>query len=190
MFIYDAYSSSGALAGWLPEVAVWTSILAGFSITVFLLIFSRPPCKLPLLLPRYTAATGVGLAVWVTLLLWQHALPFQGLEEALELVAGGLIFVTAIFCNYYLGNISAGFRIEMLINLAEANREITLDEWMALFGKGLGMNYFLEDRLTATLLPWKLAIMDDNKITLTPYGNFIGTINSFLASLFSEREDV
>jgi hypothetical protein len=190
MEINSVLSSAGILEGRVPQVAIWTSILAGFSITVFLLIFSRPPFKLPLILPRYSVATGAGLAVWAMLLWLNRAIPLHGLEAGLELIAGGLIFVTAVFCNYYLGNISAGFRIEMLINLAEANREVTLDEWMALFGKGQGMNYFLEDRLNTTLLPWKLVEIKGNRITLTPSGHFVGQINSFLASLFSEKEDI
>jgi len=190
MAINNLCSSLGSPAEWAPQVAVWTSVLAGFSITAFLLMFSRRPFKLPLILPRYSAATAAGLVVWIMLLWWKHLIPFHGLETILEFVAGGLIFMTAVFCNYYIGNISAGFRIEMLINLAEANREVTLDEWMALFGKGQGMDYFLDDRLKATLLPWKLAVLKDNKITLTPFGRFIGQINSFLASLFSEKENI
>jgi hypothetical protein len=187
MAINSLYSSVGALAEWGPQVAVWTSILAGFSITAFLLIFSRPPFKLPLLLPRYSAATGAGLVVWIMLLWCENALPFHGLEAGLEFVAGGLIFVTAVFCNYYLGNISAGFRIEMLINLANVNREVTLDEWMAQYGKGRGMHYFLENRLNATLVPWKLVVWRDNQITLTRFGHFIGRVYCFLASLFPEN---
>jgi hypothetical protein len=188
MIMNSVYSLIGFFAGWVPQVTIWTSIMAGLSITSFLLIFSRPPFKLPLTLPRYSAATGAGLVVWIMLLWWKRTLPFHGFEAGLEFLAGAFIFMTAVFCNYYLGNISAGFRIEMLINLAEANREVTLEEWMALFGKGQGMDYFLEDRLRATLLPWKLAEIDDNKITLTPFGHIIGQINTFLASLFSEKE--
>jgi hypothetical protein len=187
MAISSLYSSIGALDNWMPQIAVWTSIIAGFSITAFLLIFSRSPFKLSLLLPRYSAATGAGLIVWIILLWWRRALLFHGPEAVLEFVAGGLIFVTAVFCNYYLGNISAGFRIEMLINLANVNREVTLDEWMAQYGKGLGMHYFLENRLNSTLLPWGLVVRKENQITLTRFGHFIGQINCFLASLFSEK---
>ena len=187
MAISNVYFSVDALAKWVPQIAIWTSILAGFSITIFLLIFSRSPFKLPLLLPRYFAAFGAGLIVWIILLWWRRALPFFGLETVLEFIAGGLIFLTAVFCNYYIGNISAGFRIEMLINLAEMNREVTLDEWMAQYGKSRGMHYFLENRLKSTLLPWRLVVWKDNQITLTRFGHFIGQINCFLASLFSEK---
>lgn len=190
MIINSVNYSANTVAEWTPQVAVWTAILAGLSITIFLLLFSRPPFKLPVILPRYSAATGAGLVVWMALLWWKQAIPFYGVEASLELVAGGLIFMTAIFCNYYIGNISAGFRIEMLINLAEARRELTLDEWMALFGKGRGMSFFLEDRLQATLLPWKLAIVRDDKITLTPFGRVVGQINAFLAALFSEGKTI
>src|SRR6266540_1130314 len=127
MLFIDSQSLDNSLAGLVPQVTIWTSIIAGLSITAFLLIFSRPPFKLPLILPRYSAASGAGFLVWIMLLWWNGALSIHVTEEYLELVAGGLIFLTTIFCNYYLGNISAGFRIEMLINLADVKREITLD---------------------------------------------------------------
>jgi hypothetical protein len=187
MAVHNLYSSVGALAEWAPQVFVWTAILAGFSITAFLLIFSSPLFKLPLILPRYTAATGASLVVWIILLWWKRALPFHGLEASLEFVAGILIFISAVFGNYYIGNISAGFRIEMLINLADVNREVTLDEWMTQYGKGRGMHYFLENRLNATLVPWKLVVWRNNQVTLTHFGRFVGWVNCILASLFSEN---
>jgi hypothetical protein len=172
----------------VPPVEVWTAILAGLSITIFLLLFSRHPLKLPLVLKRYSAAVGGGAAVWFLLLLESGALSFNvKTDQWLALSAGALIYLSAIFCNYYLYLINAGFRIEMLNNLAEANREVTIDEWMALYGKGHGMYYFLEDRLMATLIPWKLATWHDNKIILTRLGQVAGHINSFLAYVFSER---
>jgi hypothetical protein len=118
---------------------------------------------------------------------WKGALIFNELDAILELIAGGLIFLAAVFCNYYLGNISAGFRIEMLVNLADVNREVTLDEWMTLYGKGQGMHCFLENRLNATLIPWKLVAWRGNQITLTRFGRIVGRVNCFLASLFSEN---
>ena len=180
--------NASMLYGFFPPVEIWTSIIAGLAITVFLLLFSHPPLKLPMLFKRYSAAIGSGVMIWI-LLLWRNgALSINGeIEQWLALSAGGLIFLTAIFCNYYLGMIGAGFRIEMLVNLAETNLEVSLDDWMALYGKGQGMHYFLEDRLKATLIPWRLAVYIDNKIILTHFGQLIGRINYFLAYLFSER---
>jgi hypothetical protein len=52
------------------------------------------------------------------------------------------------------------------------------------------MSFFLEDRLHATLLPWNLAIVRDDKVTLTPFGRVVGQINAFLAALFSEGKTI
>lgn len=174
------------LSAWIPSVSVWTAAIAGFSIVAFLFLFSRAPFKLRLTLPRYSAATAAGLLVWTILLWWKRCLPLRGTDDGLDLIAGGLLFVTAIFCSYYLGNISAGFRIEMLINLADLKREVTLQAWMAQYGAGRGMHYFLEDRLRATLLPWNLVSWKDDKLALTRSGQWIAQINRFVAALLSE----
>jgi hypothetical protein len=176
------------LNSFMPPVEVWTSILAGLSITVFLFVFSRYPVRLPMVFWRFSVSCGSGLVVWI-ILLWSNNVLFLAakIEQSLALIAGGLIYITAIFCNYYLSMLNTGFRIEMLNNLTEVDREVTLYEWMALYGKGHGMQYFLEDRLKATLIPWKLAEWSDNKIILTRFGHVVGQINSFLASLFSEK---
>lgn len=173
----------------VPPIEIWTSIVGGLSITVFLLLFSHPPTKLPLVWRRYSASIGGGLVVWFLLLWVNNALPFTGgLEKWLALASGGFVYISAVFCNYYLGNIGGGFRLEMLVNLAEANREVSLDEWMALYGKQQGMYFFLEDRLKATLVPWKLAVWKDDQVILTPLGHFAGQVNCFLAALFSENQ--
>jgi len=172
-----------------PSVEVWTSMVAGMSITGFLLLFSHRPFKLPLVLPRYITSIGCGLIVWFLLLGINQSLSFsKHISEWLELVSGGFVFITAVFCNYYLGNIGGGFRLEMLVNLAEANEDLTVDEWMALYGDGNGMHCFLDDRLRATLIPWKLAVWKGSQIILTPWGHFIGKVNRLLAALFSENQ--
>jgi hypothetical protein len=188
MVIDPTQGISFSLADWIPQAEIWTAIIAGLSITVFLLIFSHPPFTLPMTMPRYLAATGTGLVVWFVLLWLKEVFPLTGPEGILELVAGALIFLTAVFGNFYLSNISAGFRIEMLINLTELDREVTLDEWMTQYGKGKGMGYFLENRLQSTLLPWRMAVWKDGQIILTRFGRDIGRINCFLASLFSVEE--
>jgi|GEM_PF-6665164 hypothetical protein len=172
----------------IPPVEIWTSILAGLSITFFLLVFSRFPFKLPMTFWRFSVSCGSGLVVWMLLLWSNNLIPISAkIEQWIALIAGMLIYLTAIFCNYYLSMTNASFRVEMLNCIAQVDREITLYEWMALYGKGSGMLYFLDDRLKSTLIPWKLAVRNDNQITLTRFGHIVGKINSFLASLFSEK---
>jgi hypothetical protein len=166
------------------DIPIWTSLLAGVSITLFLLLFSHRPARLPLTLPRYAAAYLSSLVVWGALLWVKGFFPVSGSKAWLQFFAGGLIFLTAMFCNYYLGNVSAGFRIEMLVNLAGAQAAVSLGEWMAAYGKGRGMGYFLENRLLATLVPWHLAVWKDGTVTLTRWGRLAGSVNRWLAGLF------
>lgn len=178
---------NSAINSFLPPYEIWTSLLAGLSVTFFLLLFSKPPFRLPLLIKRYGASTGAGFFLWLVLLYWGEGASFlRDTEKYPTLLAGALLIWTAVFCNYYLGNISAGFRIEILVNLAQANKSISLEQWMALYGKGAGMRYFLEDRLKTTLISWNLATQSGDQITLTPLGRFGGRVNSFFAHLFSE----
>ncbi len=136
-------------------------------------------------MPRFLVSIGVGVMVWGVLLSLNHAFSIKWeINRWLDLGAGALIYLTAIFCNFYLCNVGGGFRIEMLVNLAGAKREVTLKEWMDSYGKGLGMRFFLDDRLRATLTSWNLAVKKDDRVVLTRFGQFVGKIADFLASLF------
>ena len=173
----------------VPSVEIWTALVGGVTITLFLLLFSRRPFKLPMTLPRYGAATGCGFLVWFILLCMnQHFLLECLIERLLALLVGCLIMATAFACNYYLGNVYGGFRIEMLVNINNSNKAINLDEWMSFFGKGKGMRYFLEDRLKTTLIPWKFAVQEENTVRLTPLGHFAGITNRFLSWLFANHK--
>lgn len=170
-----------------PSLEIGTSLLAGISVTFFLVFFSRKPLCLPLLLKRYGAATGAAFFLWVLMLVCGSKISWgSGLSNAPSLLAGILLILACVFLNYYIGNIAGGFRIEILVNLADSKTPLSLEEWMAVYGKGAGMRYFLEDRLRSTLISWNLAIQDGDKITLTPLGRLAGKVNLFFAQLFSE----
>jgi len=177
------------LSAFVPSAEIWTALAGGASITLFLLVFSRKPFRLPMTLPRYGAATVSGFLVW-GLLLWfnQSALLESVFERCLALLAGALIMVTAFAFNYYLGNVYGGFRVEMLVNIYNAKRNIDLDEWMSLFGNGKGMRFFLRDRLKTTLIPWKLAVWVGNGVKLTSLGHFAGLTNRFFSWLFANHK--
>lgn len=173
----------------IPSVEIWTALAGGASITLFLLVFSRKPFRLPMTLPRYGAALGGGFLLWGVLLWANHsALLESGFERCLALLAGALIMAAAFAFNYYLGNVYGGFRVEMLVNIHSANRDLDLDEWMGLFGKGKGMRYFLEDRLKTTLIPWRFAVRVEKTVKLTPLGHFAGLTNRFFSWLLANHK--
>lgn len=106
------------------------------------------------------------------------------MDQWLDLSAGVLLYTTAIFCNYYLCIVGGGFRIEMLVNLTEANRALTLEEWMGSYGGGLGMHFFLDDRLRGILISWKLCMKKNDQIVLTRFGKVVGKVADILNVLF------
>jgi hypothetical protein len=172
----------------IPSVEVWTALIGGFSITFFLIIFAHRPLKILSIVKRYIVSTGCGASVWVFLLKINGGLVLEiNPGYCLAILAGALVFLSAVFFNYYLGNISGGFRIEMLVNMSQSRQPVSLAEWMALYGKGRGMHYFLEDRLKATLIPWRLGVWNAGRVCLTPLGHLAGQVNRFFARLLSEK---
>ena len=57
--------------------------------------------------------------------------------------------------------------LDMLLDLAKADRALTLTEWMDEFGERRGMRVFLEDRLHSILVPLRLVSLNGDQVTLT-----------------------
>ena len=172
----------------IPSAEVWTALVGGVIMTICLIVLAHPPLKFSSIVMRYIVSAGCGAMAWILLLLFHGGLVLASTAgKWLALIAGSLIFLTAVFFNYYIGNISGGFRLEMLVNLSQSNQPISLEDWMALYGKGRGMHYFLEDRLKATLVPWKLGAWNAGIVMLTPLGHLAGQVNRLFARLFSEH---
>lgn len=146
------------------------SIFAGFSIPFFTYIFSS---RLPLFkswIIQYITASLSGFLLWFVL-----AIAFDApWDYRWDILCGVLILLCAIWSNYWLGNLRGGFRINMLLKIAEQTRPVSLDEWMSLYG-GLGMDAFLRDRLKAILIPWRIVEEHNDIIRLTRgRGDFFG----------------
>jgi hypothetical protein len=163
----------------IPSIIAF-AILASFSTLIFRVILPHRPFFLTGAWAQVIVSSLFGISVWIVLVL--RAYPF-GLISEIEIwdvVCGVLIHLCALWCNYWICNLSGGFRAQMAITLADQTCPVTLEEWMVAFG-GLGMNAFLKDRMTSILIPWKIAFVRNDKLTLLPgWGLFFGRLMVFL----------
>ncbi len=144
------------------QLIIVFSIIAGFSIPFFTYIFSRRILLFRSKMIQYITASVFGFLLWFFLARIFNT-PWN---NEWDILCGTLIILCAIWSNYWLGNLGGGFRINMLLKIAEQKQPVSLDEWMDLYG-GLGMDAFLSDRLKAILLPWKIVEEKNGIITLT-----------------------
>ena len=146
------------------------SIIAGFSIPFFSYIFSSRIQLIKSKMIQYVTASIFGFLLWFFL-----AVIFNiSWHNKWDILCGVLIILCAVWSNYWLGNLGGGFRINMLLKIAEQKQPVSLDEWMDLYG-GLGMDAFLRDRLRTILIPWKIVEENNGIITLTKErGYFFG----------------
>ncbi len=167
-------------------MVVFLSIISGFSLPIFTRIFSERVFFIKSGKIRYFTASTLGFLLWL-ILVKGSSIPFDNIWDIL---CGILIILCAVWSNYWLSNFGGGFRMNMLLKIAEQERPITLEEWMGLFG-GLGMEAFLEDRLKTILVPGKIVRENEGVITLTRgRGFFWGWVMKILYHLLqgSRRE--
>jgi hypothetical protein len=166
----------------IPRIIV-LAILTGFSTLIFRIIFSHRPFRLAGFWTQIAVSSLSGVSLWIVLLIILHTTNPITWAERWDVVCGVLIHLCAFWCNYWIGNLGGGFRVQMAINLADQTRPVTLEEWMAAFS-GLGLDVFLKDRLNSILIPWKIVSVNDHKITLLPgWGMFFGKLIAILEIL-------
>jgi hypothetical protein len=168
------------------SMVVFLSIISGFSLPVLTLLLSKKPFLIKSDNIRYLTASLLGFVLWMVLI----ALFRIALDNGWDIICGTLILLCAVWSNFWLSNFGGGFRMNMLLKIAEQERPITINEWMKLFG-GLGMEVFLQDRLNSVLIPLRIVEQKDGMITLTiGRGYFFGRLMQILYHLLqgSRRE--
>jgi len=159
------------------------AILSGFSILIFRIILSHRPFRLSGTWKQIIVSTLAGAALWVMLALMTVSPAQRFSIEINDLICGVLILLCAFWCNYWISNLAGGFRAQMAFNLVRQSQPISLAEWMAEFG-GLGMEAFLADRTKSILIPWRIASLQDDKMSLLPgWGVFLGRLMNILEML-------
>lgn len=169
---------------------ILTSAIAGISMLGFMILFSRRPFYIPYGLPRYAGTFLAGLVLWIALLgLTQAVFPLTAAVIP-DLICGFLVLGCAAWACYWVSNFGQGFRIHMLLDLAQQKKPVTLEQWMACFGD-LGMEKFLKDRLQSILIPWKIVELDGDSVKLTPgLGKFLGAGADFLTHWLNDTRRI
>jgi hypothetical protein len=164
------------------------AIISGFAILIFRVIISHRPFRAPGMRPHAMTSTFLGWFLWILLTILERFYAPLSRIDGWDIFCGILILLCASWCNYWIGNLAGGFRVQMQINLVNQPRPVSLEEWMLAFG-GLGMKAFLRDRLTSILIPWRIVTMEDDKVRLLPgWGLFFGRLMKILGFiLYDDR---
>lgn len=167
----------------MPPAIITLAILAGFYTLVFRLIISHRPLRISggwaqIILP---SILGGGLWIGSTMLTLANTPSYE--NAGWDLVCGILILLCVLWCQYWIGNLGGGFRVQMQITLADQTQPVSLEKWMALFN-GRGMEVFLADRLNSILIPWKIVDVKNGKVRLLPgWGMFYGRLMSIIKKI-------
>jgi len=138
-------------------------IISGFAILVFRIIISHRPFRLLGAWPQVIVSTILGWFLWIFLTILERSYGSLSRIDGWDVLCGILILLCATWCNYWIGNLAGGFRVQMQMNLANQLQPVSLEEWMETFG-GLGMKVFLRDRLTSILIPWRIVSVEDDRV--------------------------
>jgi hypothetical protein len=166
-------------------VSAFVSALAVFIFTAIFFHLCRGLTAMKCLYLAWLA----GALVWLVLLS-QLSRPVFPLTPGRrwDLLCGALILGCSFWGDYWLANLGGGFRVLMLLDLADAGRPLTQQEWMDRYGGGRGMNEFLSDRLRSILVPLKVVSLDQNDVILTSVrGRILGLLVWTLSLLLTNR---
>ena len=181
---------SSRFIDFIPPPAVYTAIISALTIIVFLFLFSHGLFKVIKPGRRFCFAVFGSLILWPVLLWLTDALiPFNDLR-LMDLIAGVFVIVTAIFVSFTVWSLLVwGFTLTMLLNLAQQDSAIELEDWINRYGGGEGLETFFRDRMEV-LFRYGMAVRNGDKILLTPgRGMLTGRVVRLLKCFFGIRKD-
>ena len=152
----------------VPSGIIASAIVSGLSLFVLTMVVFRVPARKLSGMQRLYIVWLCGAALWVLLLFRCPELAPPSRQAWWDVSCGALTFISFVWCNYWFANLGGGFRVLMLLDLAEAKGPVSVQEWMDLYGRGCGMHAFLEDRLRSVLLPMKIVSREGDVVQLTP----------------------
>jgi hypothetical protein len=171
-----------------PPPAVYTAMIAGLSIIVFLILLSHGPFKFGGLGRRFRVAVFLSLALWVALLWLTGALVPLDSAGVMDLAAGAFVVATAIIAGFTAWSLLAwGFMLSILLSLAHQDGVVGLEDWMSDYGGGRGLDSLLSGRLEL-LFRLGMVVRDGDRILLTPRGAFTGRVARFYNFFFALRK--
>ncbi|HEX2996548.1 MAG TPA: hypothetical protein VHP14_17110 [Anaerolineales bacterium] len=159
------------------------AIAASFLTLAIRVVISRRPFHVKNTWTQIIVSTFIGMILWIIAILSTRSRFASSRVVWGDIICGILIFLSALWCNYWSGNLAGGFRVQMQFNIACQNAPISLDEWMRIFG-GLGMEVFLKDRIESILIPWNTIVLENGYLRLrSGWGMFFGRLAEILKKI-------
>jgi hypothetical protein len=160
------------------------SIISGLATLLFRMLFSVLHFQKTHIWVQIIISGFLSVILWIVLILLARFINPDIVIREGDILCGCLILMCAFWCNYWIGNLAGGFRVQMLISLKDRSQPVPLEDWMRLFGN-LGMEAFLKDRLRSILIPWKIVAQEEGKYRLLPgWGIFFGRLFSLFDKVF------
>lgn len=150
----------------IPSQIVTASFVAGASVPLFLVVLSRRPFLVSDLRKRFRLGSILAVVSWVCMSVAGEELWRFDAKAVLDLLAGGLIVLSAILTTSIVWVLAAlGVSTTLLVSLSTVPGPVEVDSWLADYGDGFGVEDLFKDRL-GLLLRSRVAYARQSKIVL------------------------
>jgi hypothetical protein len=151
----------------IPSQIVAASFAAGVSVPLFLTALSRGPLLVRDLTMRFRLSSVLAIVLWVCVILLGNELWRFDAKAICDLLAGGLIVLSAILTTFIIWILVAlGISTSLLVSLSAAG-PVEVEPWLADYGDGFGVEDVFRDRLQV-LFRSGTAVVQQSRIVLAP----------------------
>jgi hypothetical protein len=152
----------------IPSQIIAASFVAGVAVPVFLVALSRRPLLVRDLTMRFRLSCVLAIALWACMILPGAELWRFDAKAIGDLVAGGLIVLSAILATFIVWILVAlGISTSLLVSLSTMPGPVEIDPWLDDYGGGYGVEDVFRDRLQV-LLRSGAAVVRQSGIVLAP----------------------
>jgi hypothetical protein len=149
-----------------PSQIVTASFAAGISVSLFLVALSRRPLLVRDLKTRFRLSSILAIVVWTCMILSGDELWRFDAKAIGDLLAGGLIVLSAILTTFIVWILVAlGISTSLLVSLSAIPGPVDIESWLVDYGRGFGVEDVFKDRLEL-LLRSRAAIVRQSTIVL------------------------
>lgn len=152
----------------IPSQIVAASFIAGVSVPLFLVALSRRPLLVRDLTMRFRLSNVLAIVLWACMILLGDELWRFDAKAMCDLLAGGLIVLSAILTTFIVWILVAlGISTSLLVSLSAIPGPVEIEPWLADYGHGFGVEDVFRDRLQV-LFRSGTAVVQQSRIVLAP----------------------
>ncbi len=151
-----------------PSQIVTASFAASASVPLFLFALSRGPFVVRDLRKRFRLSSVLAIILWTGMVLSGDELWRFDAKAMGDVLAGGLIILSAILTTLIVWLlVAAGVSTTLLVSLSANPGPVEVEPWLADYGHGFGVRDLFRDRLNL-LLGTRAAVLRQSTLVLVP----------------------